>query len=260
MKKINKKKLKVSHKHVFTSKANVLKILAKKTKKSRIEKIYDFTISDWKNNEKNILKIIAKNFGSTKIIVRSSAKGEDSFEQSKAGQYLSILNVNSNSENELKLAINSVIKSYYKNDNRDPKNQILIQTQTPDIIISGVVFTRTENVGAPYYVINFEEGSSTDGVTKGKVSTTVKIFRNIPPKRIPKKWIALIKSIKEIESIFRTSLLDIEFGISKTNQVTVFQVRPMTSVKNIFSHQIDLDVKNMILSCKKKFLKHLPLK
>ena len=64
MKKIKKKKLKVSHKHVFTSKANVLKILAKKTKKSRIEKIYDFTISDWKNNEKNILKIISKNFGS----------------------------------------------------------------------------------------------------------------------------------------------------------------------------------------------------
>ncbi len=255
MKKINKKKLKVSHKHVFTSKANVLKILAKKTKKSRIEKIYDFTISDWKNNEKNILKIIAKNFGSTKIIVRSSAKGEDSFEQSKAGQYLSILNVNSNSENELKLAINSVIKSYYKNDNRDPKNQILIQTQTPNIIISGVVFTRTENVGAPYYVINYEEGSSTDGVTKGKVSTTVKIFRNIPQKRIPKKWIALIKSIKEIESTFNTSLLDIEFGISKTNQVTIFQVRPITSVKNIFSDQIDLDVKNMILSCKKKFLK-----
>ena len=43
---------------IFTSKANVLKFLQKKIKRSKIEMIYDFTINEWKKHENEILKII----------------------------------------------------------------------------------------------------------------------------------------------------------------------------------------------------------
>ena len=44
---------------IFTSKANVLKFLQKKIKRSKIEMIYNFTINEWKKHENEILKIIS---------------------------------------------------------------------------------------------------------------------------------------------------------------------------------------------------------
>ena len=135
------------------TKSNMLKYLQKKISKSKIEEILDFTIIDWKKNNEKILNDISKKFNS-KVIIRSSAIGEDSFETSQAGNYTSILDVNPGSKIKLKQAINLVIKSYIKKNNINKNNQILVQTQSSDIITSGVVFTRTIDNGAPYYIIN----------------------------------------------------------------------------------------------------------
>ena len=145
----------------FSSKSNVLKSLKKSLKKSKIEKIYDFSVSNWVENEKIILDEISNNFQS-KIIVRSSAIGEDSVNSSEAGSYESILNVPSNSKNKIKSAINSIIFSYNQKGNFNQNNQILIQNQTSNVIMSGVIFTKTEDIGAPYYVINYDDGENTD--------------------------------------------------------------------------------------------------
>ena len=110
--------------------------------------------------------------------------GEDSAISSEAGSYESILNVNTSSKKEITNAINSVISSY-KIKNYNNNNKILIQNQTLNVVVSGVIFTRTPDIGSPYFVINFEEGNITTGVTKGSINNTVKIFRKINPKIIP---------------------------------------------------------------------------
>ena len=163
---------------IFTSKSNVLKFLENKIKFSKIEKNYDFTIEQWNKNKKIIIKEISEKFKSKKIIIRSSAIGEDSLEKSEAGNYDSILNINSESTINVKNAINKVIKSYELKNNSNLNNQILIQTQTQNIKLSGVVMTHAGNLGAPYYVINYEVGPSSIGVTSGKIGSTIKIFKN----------------------------------------------------------------------------------
>jgi glutamine kinase len=216
----------------FTSKANVLKFLQTKLKKSKIEEIFIFSVNDWKTNKHEILSNIQAQFNRKKIIVRSSAIGEDSIEKSSAGAYESILDVMTNSKEEISKSVNSVIRSYQKNNNYNKNNQILIQNQTSKIKLSGVIFTKTQDIGAPYFVINYEEGSSTDGVTKGLVNESVKLFRKTPSQLIPKKWKKLILSIKEIELKINSNLLDIEFGITKNDEIVIFQVRPITSLNN----------------------------
>ena len=42
----------------LSTKANTLKFLRDKITKSRIEKIFDFTVSDWQKNQSNILKTL----------------------------------------------------------------------------------------------------------------------------------------------------------------------------------------------------------
>ena len=197
---------------------------------------------------------ISKKF-SSRIIVRSSVLGEDSLESSQAGNFQSILNINPSSLHSVKNAIKTVIKSYDNTGYGNKNNQILIQNQSENILISGVVFTRTPETASPYYVINYDESHSTVGVTSGIAGNVIKIFRNTDVKLLTKQWQNLLKSVKEIEKILNLDKLDIEFGINKNNQVIIFQVRPITFIMEIPINQNDKKINSLILKNKKKFQK-----
>ena len=115
--------------NLFQSKSTMLKLLQNNLKQSKIEKIYDFRVIDWLEDSTNILNKIMSDFKSKYVIVRSSALGEDSIDESLAGTYETIQNVKLSSRNLLKSAINSVIKSYHNKGNLNNNNQILIQNQ-----------------------------------------------------------------------------------------------------------------------------------
>ncbi len=185
----------ITSNQIFTTKANTLNFLKYNLKKSKIEKLVIFTISDWKKNEDEEIKKIQHEFCPNKIVIRSSAQGEDSFHSSLAGKYLSILEVDSNSKNKIRKAVNSVINSY---DDKNTQNQILIQKQTTDVISSGVIFTHQPEFLAPYYIINYELGESTTSVTGGITDNVIKLFRGNKINEIPKEWKKLIIAVKEL--------------------------------------------------------------
>lgn len=246
--------------NLLVSKANTLKFLQNKTRFSKIEGIFDFTVAKWKKNQDEIIKEIGKIFHNSKIIVRSSARGEDSIRRSMAGNYVSIQHVDPTSPDSVRNAVNLVIDSYIQKGNQNQKNQILVQTQTEEIRTSGVIFTRDPDFGAPYYVINFEDDVSTDHITKGLKANTVKLFRKINDKEIPKKWKNLLSAVREIEKIFSLDTLDIEFGIKANSEIIIFQVRPITSIKKQFIVNTDREITNIISNNIKKFKKLQNLK
>ena len=227
----NSQSTEIKNDESVTTKSNVLKFIQKKTRLSKIEKIYDFRVIDWLEDPTSILNKIMSDFKSKYVIVRSSALGEDSMDESLAGTYETIQNVKPSSRNLLKSAINSVIKSYHNKGNFNNNNQILIQNQTSEIVKSGVIFSRSDSSGKPYYTINYETGATTDGVTKGKINNVVKIFRKINLNTLPIHWKLLIKSVKEIEVILKNNNLTVEFGIKKNHQIVIFQARPNTISK-----------------------------
>ena len=243
---------------IFTSKSNVLLFLKTKIKKAKIEKLYIFTTDEWLENKPKILNKISKSFNQ-KIVIRSSAIGEDSIESSEAGKFESFLNIDSKSKKIIELKIEKVIESYKNGKNYNKQNQILVQNQSKNIITSGVIFSRTPDNGSPYYVINYEDGGSTIGVTQGSINNLIKIFRNTNKNIIPKKWKLLIKAVKELESILGSSSLDIEFGITKSNKIIIFQVRPITSIVNMDTN-IDYKVGHLIKKLQIKFTKLTNLK
>ena len=239
----------------FSSKANTLDFFQDKITKSRIEELYFFTVKEWKENKKEIREDIKKKFSSL-IVVRSSAEGEDSISNSQAGKFKTVLNVNPKKKNSIDNAITEVIRSYKTKVKYDSVNQILIQTQTLDSQTSGVIFTKTLENGSPYYVINFEDGISTDSVTKGLQDNIIKIHNNTKNNNIPQKWRKLIIAVKEIEKISKNQRLDIEFAITE-NDVVIFQVRPLTAINKISTNKIFQYVKQEINKNKKKFEKIL---
>ena len=213
----------------FTSKSDTLEYLSKNITKSKIEPLISFTINDWKNNKSKILEKSCKKFKKQKVVVRSSALGEDTIETSNAGVFTSILNVIP-SKNTLQKSIEHVIKSYNKKKHFNLNNQVIVQRQSTHIKTSGVIFTRISDTGAPYYIINYEDGKNTDSVTKGLIGNSVKISRSTPMTKIPTKWRNLLYAIKEIESILKNNTIDIEFGITN-NSIIIFQARPLTTIR-----------------------------
>ncbi len=237
------------NKTIISTKAETLKALKPLLKKSRIENILSFTVSDWKNRKEKIIKGIQQKF-SGKIIVRSSAINEDSLETSMAGCFKSVLDVNPGDMKQTEKAIREVINSYRSQVSESSFNQVLVQEQTTDIAMSGVAFTRTLESNAPYYVINYDDSTGkTDTVTKGIANKTIKISRFA--KQMPENMKKILEAIKEIEEKIPNIGLDIEFAINKKGEVIIFQARPLAG--SIHDDEKDAEIAGRISSLKARF-------
>jgi len=235
----------------FTSKSDTLEYLRKNISKSKIESFFTFTVNDWQKNKSEILEELSTKFKKQRVIVRSSALGEDTIKTSHAGVFTSILNVNP-SKDILKKSILNVIKSYNEKQNSNLKNQVIVQRQSINVKTSGVIFTKIPDSGAPYYIINYEDGNNTDSVTKGLIGNTLKISRTTSIKKIPIKWQKLLSAIKEIELILKNNSLDIEFGITN-NSVIIFQARPLTTIKEKNSSVLGINIFKIIQKNQKNY-------
>lgn len=238
------------NKIIVSTKADTLEALQPLLTKSRIEKIFSFTVSDWKNNKHQLLDKIQKEFRD-KIVIRSSAVNEDSLDKSMAGSFETVLNVNSQNITKIETAIKNVVGSYKIKKSESSFNQVLVQTQTKEIVMSGVLLTRTLETDAPYYVINYDDSTGqTDTVTKGLENKTIKIFRSANLDEVPKNLQNVIIAAKEIEKKIPKLGLDIEFAVNKKNEVIIFQVRPLTTSLRFGN---DDEVKDKIDLLKKRF-------
>jgi len=213
----------------FTAKAQTLETLKPLLKKSYIEDMLIFTLEDWKINKVDLLNKINRKFKGSKVVVRSSSLSEDSLTVSKAGFYHSELNVDLENSSSLIEAINKVIANY-----TEGFEKILVQRQTEDILLSGVLFTSELNTNAPYYIINYDdEYKRTDWITSGKDGKLLKIFKNTPPTLLESWTRKLLEAVKEIEGVVTNIPLDIEFAVTNTEDIIIFQVRPLVAnVKN----------------------------
>lgn len=241
---------------IISTKADTIRGLQPLLKKSTIEKTFIFNLLDWEKNKNQIVKKIKKEFSPNLIVARSSAINEDTFESSMAGYFSSRLNIESIKEKEIEKAIKFVIQSYLDKDSYNAYNQVLIQKQTTDVKISGVIFTRKIDNNWPYYVINFDDSTGlTDTVTSGSENKTIEIYKYTDNSSIPNKWRKLLIAIKEIENIIPNIALDVEFAIKSNNEVVIFQVRPLTTASIKTRNVDDNIVKKLIKQLEAKFEK-----
>lgn len=215
--------------NIISTKANTLIALKSRLKRSIIEDIYVCTVEQYKTDYDSVFREIQKRFGGKQVVVRSSSKNEDCYESSNAGHYESVLGIASSDYAAVKRALDTVGQSYEKDGEAVGQEQILIQSQTPDVIYSGVVFTRDIQNNRPYYVVNYDDCGKTDCVTSGAGGKSVWIARDTEDTEIPSQWVKLISSVKEIEDILNGALLDIEFAIKTDGTVVIFQTRPLAA-------------------------------
>lgn len=210
---------------MFSTKAKTLLSLSSYLKNALILPIQIITAKEWSDNKESAFKRIKQEpWVNQALVIRSSALNEDTESCSMAGEYLSILDVSG--EDDIHTSIDSVFSSYdtYQND-----NEVLIQPLLTDIKLSGVAFSQDPNTNAPYYVINYDDNTrSTQTVTSGTSSQTKCYVWHKASDSTPQGYIGqIIKLLIELEQLFDSNLIDIEFAINTKNEIYLFQARPL---------------------------------
>lgn len=216
---------------VFTTKADTLQQLRPMLRSARVLPVLSFTVKEavtqW---ERIVCELEQQGMHTQTLIVRSSAQNEDTAQSSNAGKFLSIGNVRG--EQELLAAVKEVAAAMGENE----ENQIFIQPYLEHVELCGVAFTADPNTGGNYYVINYDDKTgSTSSVTDG-TGSQLEVFYHFketpfPPKAPLDQVVALCK---ELESIFESPCLDLEFAFSE-GILYLFQVRPLILRKPLVS-------------------------
>lgn len=172
------------------------------------------------------------------VIVRSSAISEDAMDKSNAGKYESC--ITKLESEEFARAVEEVIASY---DDKSEGDQFLVQPLLTKVQTAGVAFTIDPNNGGNYYVINYDDSGSTSSITSGTVATD-RLYYQLKDEETQSENIQLqklCKSLKQLEVLFDTNKLDVEFAFSD-NDLYIFQVRPLCSRHAVADFQQQCDI------------------
>ena len=190
-----------------------------------------FEASEWRDSADEVLDRVRHTFEDSRVVVRSSAGAEDGSDFSGAGRFTSVLDVRTCDGDRLQAAVDEVVASYSR-DGRPPDeaDEVLVQPHVDGLAASGVVLTRDMETGAPYYVLNIDSRSGKSGVvTAGarEAIDTIYVSRNADVAGLGAEVDACITLARELEELLHVDNLDIEFGIDRSGQVFLFQVRPI---------------------------------
>lgn len=156
------------------------------------------------------------------LIVRSSARNEDTADSSNAGKFLSIGNVRGGD------ALAGALAQVADAMGSDPDNQIFIQPYLERVELCGVAFTVDPSTGGNYYILNYDDKTgSTSSVTDGS-GTDLKMYCHFKGTDIPAPapLDRVIVLCRELEALMGCPSLDLEFAFSD-GMLYLLQVRPL---------------------------------
>ena len=211
----------------FKTKAETLELLAPALHTAQVLPQIRFSVADWRGDASDVLaRIEAAAWSSGRMIVRSSAQGEDgAASKSQAGKYESVSDVHGSAA--LQQAIDRVIASFGKEATDD--DQIFVQPMLEHVAMAGVAFSRNAS-GGPYFVVNYDDRSGlTDQVTAG-VGENLKSFLCLKsrPDACPPSLTPVVALLTELEALLACDAIDVEFAITGDGQLYLLQVRPLS--------------------------------
>lgn len=216
---------------ILGTKSETLYRLFPLVKCSKIGEQVTFTVRQWQSDQHRYLDKIQHRFQGKPLVVRSSSYAEDCWDESHAGGFESVLNVDSRVDEDVINAVESVVASYINSDSIED-DQILVQACLSEVKMSGVVFTRSLETGAPYYRINFDDQTqSTESVTSGTGAhlRTIIVSKkdHLEIDHLESDIQKVLRGVTEIEALLGYDKLDIEFAVDGSGELHIFQVRPI---------------------------------
>lgn len=215
----------------FGTKAETLDSLYHNLTTAKVLPQIRFNVADWESDQLKCCEpLLSSDWLIKPLIVRSSGLAEDHASQSLAGHFDSVANVTG--IEEIRSAITQVAASF---EDKNGSNQIFIQPMLTNVICSGVAFSKDPNTGGPYFVISYDDVTgSTSSVTSGNTNNikTVYIYKHRTVSNENPLIQKIVNLLNELETLFQTDSIDVEFAITDDQQLYLLQVRPLVVQNN----------------------------
>ncbi len=207
------------------TKAETLAQLAGRLTSAQVLPQVTCTVAEWRRDVNAVIAKVQATLPDETLVVRSSARAEDTYEQSNAGAFESQLGV-PNAAVALRNAVEAVIASYGADRDND---QVLVQPHLTSVESSGVVFSSTL-AGEPYFVVESDSSGKTDVVTSGASGSNVMFVRHgTSLEDLPPHASRAIALVAELQAVLRHELLDVEYAVNTSGEVFLLQVRPLVA-------------------------------
>jgi glutamine kinase len=207
---------------VLGTKAETLQRLRPVLSKSYVLPLASFTVADWRKAPDAVSRML-RQLGPT-LIVRSSARSEDSADGSRAGAFLSVADVTAATLGD---AVERVMASY---GTPTAEDQILVQPMLDNVRLSGVLGTRDLTTHAPYYVFDYDDRTgSTTSVTSGSTDVRTYVRFRAATEPFPRSELETIFSAAHEIERHCTVPVEMELALDALGNVCVFQVRPIAT-------------------------------
>lgn len=190
---------------------------------------------DWRVRRAEALALCAHRFGNAPVAVRSDAHEEDGHHASRAGAYLSLLDVSPGALPDALDAVAARLPGH-------PGDQIIVQMMVRGISYAGVASTHRVSDGAPWYCVDvapLDSAAVTSGRASGRQTAVARATVDdeeavcgLGPTQ--PAWHAL-GLLRQVEALCGALPLEIEFalGVSEEGdgacQAYLLQVRPLAT-------------------------------
>lgn len=214
----------------FSTKSETLAALEHRLRTAVVLPQVVTTVAEWRDDPEAVLTVVTDRPGwlNGRLIVRSSAQAEDAWTGSLAGHFRSRADVSG--PEALRDAIAWVAEPM-----TDPADQVFVQPMLTDVAISGVAFGRDPNSGGTYRVVNYDpRGESTSSVTSGATNDVETFVCHKSRAFSVGGDLGLVMALlDELEKLFETDALDVEFALDAKGVLHLLQVRPLAMAPSL---------------------------
>ena len=206
------------------TKAETLERMYGKLNMANVLPQFTFTVAEWEQQRAEIIRRFSELEWNDDVIVRSSCQGEDTQDASMAGKFESVAAVSG--AEAFQNAADKVVSSYGVADSND---QILVQPMLRNVKFSGVAFTLDPSTHGNYDIVNYDRTGDTTAVTSGTGESDCLYyhFKNTPTGSAPEELRQLLSALGELENFFGQDNLDVEFAVTKEDELYILQVRTL---------------------------------
>jgi phosphohistidine swiveling domain-containing protein len=207
----------------FGTKAQTLETLSPLLGSATVLASMRFSVGQWRAHRDELIdQLLARDWATGPLAVRSSALVEDSLLGSQAGRFHTELGVVGPAA--LVAAVDAVIDSYGQATDRD---QVLVQPELRDTVASGVACSCDPSSGAPYRVVTWVDDATTSAVTSGQADG-VRTWYGTADAQPPVPHLRpVLDVLAEVVELTGHERVEIEFGITAGGGVVLFQARPL---------------------------------
>ncbi|PTS83638.1 phosphoenolpyruvate synthase [Pseudomonas sp. HMWF032] len=207
----------------FSSKARTLDGLRGLLSCASLLSQHVFSVGEWRQAPDSCLRRII-DAGWASMAVRSSSVREDAANASAAGQFESCLAV---APAGLQDAIYAVIASM-GGEHASAADEVFVQPMLENVRTAGVAFGVEPSSAAPYFVINYDSSSGrTDSVTSGDSNELHNFYAHHSAEQIPQPLQPVVAMLRELQCLFGSTALDVEFAVDAQGILYLLQVRPL---------------------------------